>query len=122
MTHQSYYGESGRSDCVGSTPGLDRRQKGEAGLPESDSSQHGDVLEDGEPWPGRYVSLWRAGLPDGYEYTRAQGVPVIRPVQKGTIADFFKLKKYELVFILTRTVPFILVTLPILALLLVCEL
>ena len=92
MKYQTYYGEDSQGSRLGSKDRVDEVPKASPGVPGGDRGKGGDILSAPGPGSGRYFSIWKAGLPDGYERVRTQGVSAIRAVSGGTVSDFFKLK------------------------------
>ena len=66
-------------------------EKGEAGVPDVDTPRPGDLLQESSGRSGRYFTLWRSGLPQGYECDTIEGVHFVRDVNKGTKQDILKL-------------------------------
>lgn len=92
---QNYYGEEfDEGSDVGEDETVGERQPEtrEAGVPDSDTPGPGDLLQESSGRSGRYFTLWRSGLPHGYECARNAGVPVIRYVQKRPGQDVLKLE------------------------------
>ena len=92
---QNYYGEAfDHSSGVGEAPTLAKggSETREAGVPVSDTPRPGDLLQESSGRSGRFFSLWRSGLPEGYECARNEGIPVVRNVQKGPRQDVLKLE------------------------------
>ena len=94
MAYKNYYGEDPGSSSVGSDaqlgPGYPQAATPE--VPGVNTGRSGCVLQPDPRGPGRYFSIWKIGVPEGYEHTRVKGVSAIRPVSGGTISDFFGLK------------------------------
>ena len=91
---QNYYGEAfDNSRSVGEAPtmGEEQLETREAEVPDGDTPRPGDVLRESSGGSGRFFSLWRCGLPEGYECETIEGVPFVRDVNKGTRQDIFKL-------------------------------
>ena len=90
---QNYYGEGfDDSSGVGGQAELQGSATREAEVPVSDTPRPGDLLQESSGRSGRYFTLWRSGLPHGYECARNEGVPVIRHVQNGAGQDLLKLE------------------------------
>jgi len=92
---QNYYGEGfDNSRDMGVQAELGDRGSAtrEAEVPVSDTPRPGDLLQESSGRSGRYFTLWRSGLPHGYECARNEGVPVIRHVQNGAGQDLLKLE------------------------------
>ena len=92
---QNYYGEEfdeGSDVGEDETVGERRPETREAGVPDGDTPGPGDLLQESSGRSGRYFTLWRCGLPEGYECDTIEGVPFVRDVNKGTKQDICKLE------------------------------
>ena len=91
---QNYYGEAfDNSSDVGEAPTMEeeRPETREVGVPDGDTPRPGDLLQESSGRSGRYFTLWRSGLPQGYECDTIEGVHFVRDVNKGTKQDILKL-------------------------------